>query len=609
MVKCGIFRIRYAYLLLCMLFVVTTHAQVKYEKSDTFFLLKQKGLLGKLGKSISRTPQQEPQKIVNPFLPFANKIIRSIEIYPLGFDRNIDDTALVKDTKMVRLANRFHHDTRYNVIAKNLFFKPGEKFLPLLVSDNETFLRNQPFLRDARIHVLQEESSPDSVDIVVFTRDVFSIGARFNMNTQRARTEIREENFLGTGNEFAVNALFDKERRPQGGLGGEIVLRNLGGGFLNWYAGFNNFKEAFNSGRLEESRYYTRIEKPFVNRYTQWTANMEISRNETFNAYLPDSSYLRDYQYRYHNLDLWAGYNIGYKTKKGRDSENRLRHFVAGRIFYTKFEELPVKYDSSFNYSYADKNGVLFSYTLYRQNFYRTNYLYAFGRNEDVPVGISASLIAGWANIENRKTPYYGIDVEVSTFAKYSIYSDYKFRLGGFHNGSRFEDANLLLSVDHFTKLRRLGSKWTNRNFVSFSYSKQFNYRYNDPLFLRSDFGLPYFTNISYPADERLTARLETDFYNVNKLFGFRFAPFAFGDVSFLKNLGGNISKLKGYPAIGAGIRTRNENLIFETIELRGYYFPVTIDNMRNWKIDLNTKVRFRINSNLIKKPDFIIVN
>ena len=40
-----------------------------------------------------------------------------------------------------------------------------------------------------------------------------------------------------------------------------------------------------------------------------------------------------------------------------------------------------------YNYSYADINGVLFSYNLYKQNYYRTNYLYAFGRNEDVPTG------------------------------------------------------------------------------------------------------------------------------------------------------------------------------------------------------------------------------
>jgi len=593
----------------CVFFTGLAHAQVEYEKNDTFFLMKQKGLLGKLGKSISKTPQGEPQKIVNPFLPFANKIIRSVEIFPLGFERNIDDTNIVKETRLIKLANRFHRNTKYNVIGKNLFFKPGDKLIPLMLSDNETFLRNQPFLRDLRIYVLPSEGSADSVDVVVLTRDVFSIGGKLNLNTSRAIVEVSEQNLLGSGNMVALNSLYDKDRDPHFGAGGQVLFRNIGGTFLNLSAGYNNFKKAFNSGRLEEESYFTHLEKPLVNRYTQWTASLDISINKTFNDYLPDSTYHTEYKYQYHNIDIWAGYNIGYKRKREEDSGNRLRHFVAGRAFYTRFNDVPSKYDTTFNYEYTNKNGILFSYTLYRQNFYRTNYLYAFGRNEDVPVGVSASLIAGWANIENRKTPYYGIDLEFSTFMKHSIYSDYKIRLGGFHNGSKFEDVNLLLSINHFSRLKRLNKYWLRRNFLTLSYTKQFSYHYNDPLFLNGDFGLPYFRNIDYSANQRFVTRYEADFYNTRKFIGFRFAPFLFGDIAFMKQLGGDFFKFKGYPAVGGGVRTRNENLVFETIELRGYYFPVTIDNMKSWRVSLSTKVRFQIPTNLIKKPDFIIVN
>jgi len=597
---------------LILFFLLICHAlfgQVKNENTDTFFLSKQKGIWGKLGKSISKTPGTEPEKIVNPFLPFANKVIRSVEVFPLGFDRNMDDTTLVKDSRWVKLANRFHRDTRYSVIRKNLFFKTGDRFLPLLVSDNETFLRNLPYLRDARIQVFEAETSADSVDVFVVTRDVFSIGGRFSINTKRARAELKEENIFGTGNEISVSGLLDKERSPTAGAGAGFQFLNIGGSFLNWYGEFENFNAALQSGRLQETQFYTRLEKPYVNRYTQWTADLEMQVNNTHNAYFTDSLYKSDYQYRYHRIDLWAGYNIGYKRKKGRDSENRLRHFVAGRVFYTRFLEQPMKYDTSFYYLFANKNGALFSYTLYRQNFYRTNYLYTFGRNEDIPIGLSAGIIAGWANIQNRRTPYYGIDLEFAKFATKAFYSNYKLRFGGFHRGGRLEDVNLLFSIDHFTRLRRLGKSWLNRVFVNFSYSRQFNYRYNDPLFLRSDFGLPYFPNIEYAADERATLRLETDFYNRKKLLGFRFAPFIFGDVSFLRGVGHDTSDYKGYPATGAGIRTRNENLIFETIELRGFYFPVTINGMKNWKVSLSTHVRFKVLSNLIKKPDFVNVN
>ncbi|MFZ1453687.1 MAG: hypothetical protein WAT20_13360, partial [Ferruginibacter sp.] len=66
-------------------------AQDDPAKNDTFFLAKKKGLLGRLGKSISRTPPDEaPAKVENPFLEYKGKIIRSIEPIRLGFEYDID---------------------------------------------------------------------------------------------------------------------------------------------------------------------------------------------------------------------------------------------------------------------------------------------------------------------------------------------------------------------------------------------------------------------------------------------------------------------------------------------------------------------------------------
>ena len=53
-------------------------AQKKKVAADTFFLAKKKGLLGRLGKSISSTPEAEPVKIAYPYLKYNGRIIRSI---------------------------------------------------------------------------------------------------------------------------------------------------------------------------------------------------------------------------------------------------------------------------------------------------------------------------------------------------------------------------------------------------------------------------------------------------------------------------------------------------------------------------------------------------
>ena len=63
------------------------------------------------------------------------------------------------------------------------------------------------------------------------------------------------------------------------------------------------------------------------------------------------------------------------------------------------------------------------------------------------------------------------------------------------------------------------------------------------------------------------------------------------------------------FTAVGGGVRTRNENLVFGTIELKGFYFPRLNGNMRDWKIEVNSNIRFRFKSSFIRRPDFIIAN
>ncbi len=580
------------------------------EKKDTFFLSGKKGLLGRLGKSITTSPEPEAAvKISDQYEKFSGRVIRSVEILNLDFNQNLDDTAIIKDNLFIRIAKRVHYNTRTSVINNHLFFKKGDKLRPLLISDNESFLRNQPFLQDALIIVTPDPVTDDSVDIVVLTRDVFSIGGSMNANTSRVRAELREENLAGTGAEISVSGIYDLGRNPKTGFGAELIVRNIGGSFLNVSTGMNTFQNAFNSGRFEENKTYLTLEKPLVNRYTNWTAYLEVSANKTFNAYIGDSLYQSDFRYKYSNVDIWTGYNIGGKNKEGRDSYKHLRHFIAIRTFYRKFDVVPAKFNGTFRFEYADINGALFSYSLYRQNIYRTNYLYAFGRYENIPVGMSASIITGWTNKENRRRPYYGLEFEGSRFSQRGFFSYYKLKAGGWHKDGKLEDVDLLMSIDHFTRLRKLASRWRNRNFISFSFTRQMNYTINTPLFLKSDFGLPYFRGGSIEADERATFKLESDFYNLNKVLGFRCAPFLFGDYCILKPVNQPLAKSDGFSAFGGGIRVRNENLVFGTIELKGFYFPRTIDGMNNWKAELVTKVRFRYNSNFIRKPDFIATN
>lgn len=412
------------------------HGQAK-PHSDTFFLLKKKGLLKKLGKSIYReSVHTGPIKSVNPFLQFKGKIIRSITIAPTGFNK-LSDTLGAKKKLSTRLGDYFHRKTRPDVIRKNLFFREGDMILPLLLADNERFLRE------------------------IITKDVFSLGGSLKLNsTEKAQMNVRDENLSGTGHRLEISFLADNARKPFYGTGAVFTMRNAFHSFFNLTGGYKTFNPAFNSGRAEESNLFFSADKPLVSRYSPWTGSTVFSYNVNENAYLSDSLFNTEFKYRTLLTDLWGGYNFGYRNRKEEDSDKRLRHFFGVRSFYKVFYSVPDRFKSVYNYSYANINGFLMSYSLYKQNFYRTNFIYGFGRNEDVPQGINGTVIAGYTNKQGVKRAYYGLEFDGTKLSGKGNFTGYTLRTGSFINGRGFQDAEVLAGINGFSKLYKLNEKW-----------------------------------------------------------------------------------------------------------------------------------------------------
>jgi hypothetical protein len=586
-------------------------AQDTPAKNDTFFLAKKSGLLGRLGKSISTTqPDETPAKIENPFLKFKGKIIRSIETIGLGFEYDIDDTTQISNNLPVRIGKVFHKNTTPKVILRNLFFKNGDKLSPYLLADNERYLRELVYIKDARIYVEFAEGSTDSVDVVVLTKDVFSIGGKLLLNgVKNGRGELREENFLGSGTRLQFSFYHDQKRFPQNGIGAELVRRNIGGSFIDFVAGYQDYKYAFSSGRNQETVFYTRLEKPLVTPYIPSTGALEWSYQRTRNVYQTEALYNDSIKYSYYTLDGWFGYSLDSKRSLYENKEIRRHRFIAIRGFKQFYQIIPTAYKTGFNKTFTDFTGALASLNIFRQVFYKTKFIYGFGRNEDIPEGFSVAFTAGYVNKQNIKRPYSGLDISFANFKKKGLYSSFTFRAGGYFYRTRFEDVDLLFNVDHFTRLRKLNSNWFHRVFIATGITAQANPVLNTPLFLRSDFGLPYFSNGTLNSDLRATVKAESVFYNTTKVLGFRFAPFIFADAILLKPSKMGLKQSDIFTAVGGGVRTRNENLVFGTIELRGYYFPRLNGDMKGWKIELNSNIRFKFRSSFISRPDFIIAN
>jgi hypothetical protein len=586
-------------------------AQNNPVQEDTFFLAKKKGLLGRLGKSISITPPNEtPVKVENLFLKYKGKIIRSIETVALGFDYDIDDTLEIKNSFAVRASKFFHKNTTDKVIERNLFFKTGDRLSPYLLADNERYLRELVYIKDANIYVVPAAINSDSVDVVVLTKDVFSIGGKINISSKdKGRMEIREENFMGGGNRILVSGYYENPRSPRTGIGGELIKRNIGGSFIDFTAGYQDYRNAFSSDRNQETIFYTRLEKPLVTPYIPSTGALEWSYQRTRNVYQTDSLYRDSIKYANYNIDGWFGYSLDSKRSLYANKEIRIHRFVALRAFKQFYQIIPVAYKTGLNKRFTDFTGSLASINFFKQVFYKANFIYGFGRNEDIPEGFSIALTAGYVTKQHIRRPYSGLDLSLSNFKQKGFYSTYTFRIGGYFYRKRFEDIDMLFNVDHFTRLRKLRPNWYNRLFISTGITAQGNPDLNAPLYLRSDYGLPYFSNDADSADLRASIKVESVFYNTTKILGFRFAPFVFTDAILLKPIKLGLQHSDIFTAIGGGVRTRNENLVLGTVELKCYYFPRIIGDMRRWKIEVNSNIRFKYRSSFISRPDFIIAN
>ncbi len=604
-----------AYFLLLSFFSQAQLDTVENYVYDTFFLAKKKGLLGQLGKSMAADPPKpsvtKSGSIKNdlPFNKYKGKIIAGIQFTSLGFDRNWNDTNKVKRNIGVRIANALHTNTTLKMIKNNLFFKEGDQLFPYLLADNERYLRDQPYLQDAKIFV-DSIAGTDSVVVTVVSKDVFSFGGSVDASSvDNFRLDLKDENFFGNGQRILIGALYDKNRDASVGYGAEYLKRNIGGTFADWSVGFRNYNNTFNTGQRQEFVLYTRIDRPLVSPYLPFTGSFEASYHKTSNAY-GDKKYDSLSRYTFFDFDAWYGYNFGAKKLLTQNIESRLRKFIAVRALHQEFVRVPDTFSNLYNYRYANITGIFTAFTIFKQDFYKTKFIYGFGRNEDVPEGFNASLILGWTNKQNRSRPYYGIDFQRYRFSEKGNYYNYTFRLGGYFFGGSFEDVDLLFNVDYISRLKSLGGKWSTRNFWSAGFTKQFNPLLNEPLFLNSQYGLPVFNNGTIAADFRLTFKGETVVYNTTKILGFRFAPFVFADVSLLTPTREKFLRSDVFGSLGGGLRARNENLIFGTMEVKVYYFPrLNIGMNEPWRIDFNTGIRFKYNSQFIRRPEFVSAN
>lgn len=570
---------------------------------------RQKGLLGGIAETLRADTAEEKEKAMQRgdkvFQRFTNRTIRQIIVQPLDFGISIGDTSRRINNSLTHLANWLHKTTKESVIRNNLFFNNNDKVSPYLLSNNERYLRNLPYVQDAKIVIRPVRNHPDSVDVTVFVKDVFSIGGSIRLHSyQTMSASVQDDNTMGWGDQLQFQALFDRRRAPVFGYGMSYIKRNLSGTFIDLSAGYLNFSPAFNTGRREENTAFIRMEKPLVNPYSLWTWSADAELNSTSNMFGLDSVFDSRLKYKYRLFDAWVGRNLTTTPISSEKEFSRYRFLVSMRIIDQHFLEKPSQFRTQYNYSFANTFALLGALSAYKQKFYKTSYIYGFGRHEDLPSGVEATIVSGFTDKENRKRLYSALSFNYNYVTSKERFINYSMDLGSSFYKGKPEDVSMIGRVEYFGKLH-YWNRWKQRLFFNASVAKQLNPLMDEPLLLEGQYGLPGYNNELLAGHLRMGLKIESVFFSPLSLFYFRFAPFVFGNLAYFKT----VSSKKTVPMIGGGIRCRNESLVLGTIELKGTYFLKEDLIGTKYSIGIRTNLRYKYDQNFIKRPRFVQVN
>ncbi len=565
--------------------------------------------LGFIRKNGPDTLNQEGVLIAkseNIYKQYEGKIIRNIVISQFRFEKTFNDTVNTIKYFGTRILNSLHNTTKEWVLENSLFIKPGEPVIPSVLADNERYLRTLDYIQDARIIVQPKTGSPDSVDVYVITKDLFSINGQLqNLSPGIFKGTIEDANLFGIGQKLSLTYLWEKKRDPESGYSITYTKENVAHSFIDASVMYSTINPDLRNNSNDEKAFVFSLQRNLISQYTHVAGGFEWGDFQTYNNYnRPEHDF---YNYHYQLFDTWMGYNLGVKNYI-TDKSNSKRTFVALRYYKTNFIEEPNQVGNKLFFRFNDKEAILGQITFFKQDYYKANYIYGFGITEDIPVGYNISFTGGWYEQSYLSRPYAGVDVN-----RYVVYNkgnivQYFIRAGSFYNHGQFQDAGVLAGIAGYSGVMTL-KNFKLREYFKLSYGNILNRTGLEPLEINNPFGIRNFNRDSVMGNQRISLQTETISYINYRIFGFKLSPFLFGDVSRITPNLDDPYRPSWFYGLGGGLRVKNENLVFNTIELRGAYFPNTVYGMKHFYGEIEVNIQFRFNSNYVTKPEIIQFN
>lgn len=512
---------------------------------NSLFTDPKKGPIDSTAGYISVESIKSLRKEGRDFQEYKGKTIASINVLTL----DVYDKELAKDF-LRKATNSLHMVTRKWVIKDNLMFKIGDKFMPTIIINNEVYLRNLPYISQANIIVIPSETTPDEVDIVVITRDKWTISGNANLSKTRLMGQIYDNNFLGTGSRLAIRTYLWKQKPVYAGNQFQFDTPNLFGSFIK-------FRTTVGKG-FEEYIAKFSFDKEFINPGDYALCTSYGFQEYNYGFVTKDTSQIVSNT----TLNLWLG-------KSFRIGHDGGAIYTSGRYEHYGNHKRP-EVSENLNSRFHDHKLALLSLGFYKENFYRGRFIYGFGREEDIPFGYRFDVTGGHYNGEFDNMLYVGATASGGGRTEIG-YMRGSLSWGSLVREGDISRTTLLVNLSGFSNLISAGKNYYVRQFMDIDLTMGFHRLegegervvingYHRPR------GMLYQHEV-YGRD-RILMRNETVVFTPLFLYGFRCSFFGYWDLAFIGDKPALFTN-NFYSTIGCGIRLRNERFIFKNIELR----------------------------------------
>jgi len=494
---------------------------------------------------------------------FKNKTIGTITIKSMEvFGPDFNDTSKTTNIWIEKMANKMHSKSNLNVIRKNLWLREGQTFYPDLIMDNERLLRSLPYLQDVRFIIKPRIGNRKIVDILILTKDVFSFGLSGSIgNINKGEIGISDKNILGIGHEIGLTLFGHTEKKPHLGLEAFYAINNVKGNFINFSAGYAN--------NYIRNEFFISLERDFLRPQSVYAGGLTALRSFRSQIISLNATVTSD-SLNYIFLDGWYGRRL----KLGiNPNDSRFQMTIAGRIRYTSFYDRP-PVDVENNQFFANSTFYLGSLSFSSRSYIRDYRVYSYGITEDIPKGYLHELVFGYDNNEFGNRWYSHLFFSTGNlFKQQSFYLYTSLGIGSFWNHSKVEQGMLDIKVNFISPLLDIWNIKA-RQFIKLNYTLGINRFEIEDLSLRNRIGIRGFGSNIEKGKQRLTLNVENVFFQKKSILKFQTAIFSFLDMGIVGPANQTIFNQNYFAGIGLGLRIRNENLIFKTVQIRLAYYP-----------------------------------